>query len=94
MSGAGGELHLDKIEGQVLLRPDGGRGPATPICAPTVLLGTGGEPRPNMSKDEDPVILRPDGGRGPATPVCALTILLETEGEPRPNLSWNRLHRK
>ena len=29
------------------------------------MLGTGGEPRPNMSKVEDPVIKRSDGERGP-----------------------------
>ena len=57
MSRTGGELHLDEIEGPVLLRPNGGRGPATPTCAPTAMLGTGGEPRPNMSKVEDPILL-------------------------------------
>ena len=39
--------NLDKVEGPILFRPDGGRGPATPTCTPTALLGTRGEPRPN-----------------------------------------------
>ena len=87
MSEAGGELHLDKVEGLVLFRPDGGRGQAMPICAPIALLGTGGEPRPNLSKVEGPVLFRSDGGRGPATPICAPTAMLGTGGEPRPNMS-------
>ena len=62
MLGTRGEPHLDTIEGPILLRSDGGRGPTTPLCAPTAMLGTGGEPRPNISKVEGPVLLRPDGG--------------------------------
>ena len=79
------ELHLDAIEGLVLLRPDGGRGPAMPIRTPSAMLGTGGEPRPNMSKVEGPVFSRSDGGRGPTVPICAPTVMLGTGGEPRPN---------
>ena len=64
MSGTGGEPHPDmsKVEGPILFRPDGGRGPTTPICDPTALLGTGGEPRPNLSKVEGPVLLDRMGG--------------------------------
>ena len=58
-----------------------------PLCAPTAMLGTGGEPHPNMSKVEGLILLRPDGERGPATPICAPTVLLEIGGEPHPNLS-------
>ena len=72
---------MSKVEGPIILRLDGGRGPAIPICAPTALLGIGGEPHPNMSKVEGPIILRPDGGRGPATPIRALTALLGTGGD-------------
>ena len=67
---------MDEIENPIIFRPDGGRGPTAPICAPTALLGIGGEPRPNMSKVEGPVTLRLDGGRDPTTPICAPTVLL------------------
>ena len=79
MSEAGGELLLDNVEGPVLFRPDGGRDPATSICAPTALLGIGGKPRPNLSKVEGPVLFRPDGGRGPAMSICTPTALLGKE---------------
>ena len=34
----------------------GGEALTTALCAPTVMLGTGGEPRPNMSKVEGLII--------------------------------------
>ena len=51
------------------------------------MLGTGGEPHPNMSKVEGPVTLRPDEERGPSTPIRAPIALLGTGREPRPNMS-------
>ena len=33
-----------------------------PLHAPTTILGTGGEPRPNISKVKDPVLLDRMGG--------------------------------
>ena len=62
MLGIGGEPRLDTIEGPILLRPDGGRGPTIPLRAPTAMLGTGGEPRPNMSKVKGSVLLDRMGG--------------------------------
>ena len=85
MSEAGGEPRLGKVEGPVPSRPDGGRGLAIPICAPTALLGTGGEPCPNSSKVEGPILFRSEGEKGPATPICTPTAALETRGGPRPN---------
>ena len=49
--------------------------------------GTGGGPRPDMSKVEGPVPFRPDGGRGFTTPICAPTAMLGTGGGPRPDMN-------
>ena len=58
-----------------------------PLCAPTVMLGTGGKSHPDMSKVEDPILLDRMGGRPLQRPLRAPTAPLGTEGEPHPNLS-------
>ena len=44
-----GKPHPDKVEGPVLLDRMGGEALQRPLCTPTVPLGTGGEPHPNLS---------------------------------------------